>query len=160
MKLPFTIKTLQDWGGPNVFRDARLLFEHGQVMDAAYEPPFIRGTISWGTRSIRTSARILPDGSCDNHCPCRDNVERGIICAHVIALGMALVVRNTDPDRDRKVQEEERHAAVVKQREEAHEFFTCARPVTPGALPCGTPRSGKAASAARGDAGTFEHTVL
>ncbi len=137
MKLPFTIKTLQDWGGPNVFRDARLLVEHGQVLDAAYDPPFIRGTISWGTRSIRTSARILADGSCDNQCPCRDNVERGIICSHVIALGMALVVRNTDPELDRKLKEEERHAAAVKQREEAHEFFTCVRPGTSGAVHCG-----------------------
>ena len=128
---------LQDWGGPSVFRDARLLFEHGQVRDASYEPPFIRGTITWGTRSIRTSARILPDGSCENHCPCRDNVERGIICSHAIALGMALVVRNTDPDLARKQQEEERHAAAVQQRQAARDFFDCVRPGTPGALPCG-----------------------
>lgn len=137
LKLPFTMKTLQDWGGPSVFRDARLLFEHGQVQGGVYEPPFIRGTITWGTRTIKTAAKILPDGSCDNRCPCRDNVERGIICSHVIALGMALVVRNTDPEHDRKVLEEQRHAAAVKQREEAHEFFTCARPGTPGAVPCG-----------------------
>ena len=89
VKLPFTYKMLQGWGGAVTFRDGLTLFERGLVLDAAFEDPYMKGSISWGSRSIRTGAKILPDHSCENRCPCRDNVERGIICSHVIALGLA-----------------------------------------------------------------------
>jgi len=114
VKLPFTYKMLQNWCGAVTFRDGRTLFERGVVMDAAFEAPLIKGTLSWGSRSIKTAANILPDFSCENLCPCRDNVERGIICAHVIALGLALLARTNDPERERKLQEEERRARHLR----------------------------------------------
>ncbi len=133
MKFPITFKMLQGWGGPVTFRDGKALFDRGLVLEAAYEEPLMRGTLSWGSRSIKTSARVLADGSCENLCPCRDNVERGIICAHVIALGLALVTRQTDPERDRKLREEERRARHLRQLEE-NAFFKRVPPGTPGAL--------------------------
>ncbi len=133
MKLPFTQKMLQNWGGTVTYRDGLTLFERGLVLDAAYEEPLMRGTLSWGSRSIKTAANILPDHSCENLCPCRDNVERGIICSHVIALGLALLARNNDPERERKLQEEERRAQHLRQVE-AKAFFRRAALGTPGAL--------------------------
>ena len=135
MKLPFTTKMLQDWGGTVTFRDGRTLFERGLVLDASADGEHMQGTISWGSRSIKTAARILPDHSCENRCPCRDNVERGIICAHVIALGLALLARHNDPERERKIQEEERQARHLRQVA-AHAFFKRAESGTPGALNC------------------------
>ncbi len=136
MKLPLTVKMLQDWGGPTTFRDGCSLFERGLVMEATVgEDQRIYGTISWGSRSIKTGARILPDHSCENQCPCRDNVERGVVCAHVIALGLALLARHRDPDRERKRLEEERHAHRVRQAA-ATEFFKRAPSGTPGAVNC------------------------
>lgn len=135
MKLPFTTKMLQDWGGAVTFRDGRTLFERGLVLDAEADGEHMQGTISWGSRSIKTAARILPDHSCENLCPCRDNVERGIICAHVIALGLALLARHDDPERERKIQEEERRARHLRQVA-AQAFFKRAEPGTPGALNC------------------------
>ncbi len=126
---------LQDWGGTVTFRDGRTLFERGLVLDATADAERMQGTISWGSRSIKTAAKILPDHSCENQCPCRDNVERGIICAHVIALGLALLARSTDPERERKLQEEERRARHLRQVE-AQAFFKRAEPGTPGALNC------------------------
>ena len=136
VKLPFTYKMLQNWGGAVTFRDGLTLFERGLVLDAAFEAPQMKGTLSWGSRSIKTAARILPDHSCENLCPCRDNVERGIICSHVIALGLALLARNNDPERERKLQEEARRAQHLRQVEEKA-FFKRAAPGTPGALNCG-----------------------
>ena len=135
VKLPFTYKMLQDWGGTVTFRDGRTLFERGLVQEASADVDRMQGTISWGSRSIKTAARILPDHSCENLCPCRDNVERGIICAHVIALGLALLARSTDPDLERKRQEEERRARHLKQVE-SQDFFKRAAPGTAGALNC------------------------
>ena len=150
MKLPFTYKMLQTWGGAVTFRDGLTLFERGLVLEAVFEDPILRGTLSWGSRSIKSAANILPDHSCENRCPCRDNVERGIICAHVIALGLALLARNNDPERERKLQEEERRARHLRQVE-AKAFFKRAAPGTPGALNCalllGLPQGWRAAAA-------------
>jgi superfamily II DNA or RNA helicase len=108
---PFTQKMLMDWAGPDVFRDAKSLFERGAVQVVSFEPPFIRGTVSFGNREIKSASKVLDDGTCENLCPCRDNVERGIICAHVIALGLALIRRANDPELQRKQLEEARKAA-------------------------------------------------
>ncbi|HAL92648.1 MAG TPA: hypothetical protein DCM68_06455, partial [Verrucomicrobia bacterium] len=150
MKLPFTTKMLQDWGGAATFRDGLTLFERGLVLEATCDDSHMQGTLSWGSRSIKTAARILPDHTCENQCPCRDNVERGLICAHVIALGLALLARHADPDRERKLQEEERRARHMRQVE-SMEFFKRAAPGTPGALNCalllGLPRGWRDAAA-------------
>lgn len=132
MTLPITRKILQSWGGAVTFRDGQTLFERGLVLEAEFEASVMRGTLSWGSRSIKTAARILPDLSCENLCPCRDNVERGIICSHVIALGLALLARRTDPDRERKLREEERRARHLRQLEDTA-FFKRAPPGTAGA---------------------------
>ena len=118
MKFPITQKRLIDWAGPNVFRDAETLYKKGLVQEATYEPPFIKGAVSWANRDLKTRLRILPDGNVENNCPCRDSVERGIICSHVIALGIVLVKRNTDPQRDDKYHEELRRAKRLAQIDE------------------------------------------
>ena len=110
MNLPLTQKTLIDWAGPSVFRDGQILFENGLVKESAYDPPYIRGTILRAGREMRTAARILPNGSAENGCPCRDSTERGIICSHVIALGLALLQRYRSPERQRQNEVEIRHA--------------------------------------------------
>ena len=150
MKLPITTKILQDWGGAVTFRDGKTLFERGLVLDATCGADRIEGTLSWGSRSIKTAARILPDHSCENLCPCRDNVERGVVCAHVIALGLALLARHNDPERERKLQEEERRARRLKEISDKA-FFKRAAPGAPGALNCavllGLPRGWREAVA-------------
>ena len=117
--LPFTHKVLLDWAGPQVFRDAKLLFERGAVQLVSFEPPFIRGTVSFGNRSISSQSKLLTDGTVENLCPCRDNQERGIICAHVIALGLELIRRHTDPEREQKRIEEQRKAAKLAKVDQA-----------------------------------------
>ncbi len=91
--MEFSQKLLKEWAGEAVFRDARLLYERGAVLDVAFDPPYLEGTLSFGNRSLKTRAKIDKDGTCDNLCPCRDSTERGIICAHVIALGMVMAKR-------------------------------------------------------------------
>ena len=108
-----------DWAGSAVFRDAQTLYDRGAVQESAFEAPLIRGTLSFGNRTIMTRAKVHPDGTCENLCPCRDSTERGIICAHVIAVGLALVRRHTDPDRERKHIEEARKAARLAKVDEA-----------------------------------------
>ncbi len=110
---------LMDWAGSAVFRDAQTLYDRGAVQEATFEAPLIKGTLSFGNRTITTRAKAHPDGTCENLCPCRDSTERGIICAHVIAVGLALVKRHADPDRERKHLEEARKAARLSRVDEA-----------------------------------------
>ena len=117
--LPFTQKILLDWAGPQVFRDAKMLFERGAVQAVSFEASLIKGTLSFGNRSLSSSSKVLKDGTCENLCPCRDNVERGIICAHVIALGLELLRRANNPEIARKKMEEERRAARLSRVNEA-----------------------------------------
>jgi len=109
--LPLTHKRLTDWAGQQVVRDATVLTQQGLVLTAAYEPPYIKGSLLHNNREFHTQMRILPDGNVESQCPCYANRERGIICAHVIAIGLVLVKRATDPERKAKHQEEARRAS-------------------------------------------------
>ena len=119
MKLPFTRKTLEAWSGARIFQEAQRLWERGGVLEARYEPPMVKGRVAWGTRELRTAVEVLPDGSAENHCPCHDNRERGLICAHVIALGLELIRQAYDPEAERKRVEEQRKAARLARLDES-----------------------------------------
>ena len=105
-----TLKRLMDWAGPRKFEEGRQLFLKGGVQELEYHPPLVSGRVSYGARDLRTAFRLLPDGSVDSQCPCYDNRERGIICAHVVALGLELHRRQNDPERLAQVEEERRRA--------------------------------------------------
>ncbi len=134
MNIPITQKILIDWAGSQVFKDAELLVHNGSVVEASYDPPYIKGTITWSNRTLKTSVKILPDGTVESQCPCYANVERGMICPHVIAIGLVLVRRATDTKREEKYQQELRRAsrlAAVNEKE-----YICRVSIdTPGAIP-------------------------
>ncbi|MDA0577626.1 MAG: SNF2-related protein [Verrucomicrobia bacterium] len=134
MSLPFTRKRLLDWAGEQVLRDAEAMVERGLVLNANFESPHINGTIRWNNRDLRTSMRILASGMVESQCPCYANVERGVICAHVIALALTIVHRAADPLREAKYREELRHASrLAAIHEDA--FIRRAAAETPGAMP-------------------------
>ena len=135
--LPFTQKQLMNWADPSTLRDGTTLFEKGLVLSADFEDPKIFGEVAWANRSIRTSARVYKDGSCESLCPCRDSSERGIICAHVIALGLTLIRKYTDPDREQKQVEEQRKSRRIMQKSEDEFLYRVnskAREAIPAAL--------------------------
>ena len=134
MKAPITQKILMDWAGPRVYHDGKALFEDHIVERVEYDPPIIRGTLSYGSSSITCQLTVHPDGSAENHCPCRDSSERGIICSHVVALGMELIRRQTDPERERKAREEMRRAARLANHDESR-YLKRAAEHAPGATP-------------------------
>jgi len=119
MPLPFTKKDLVDWAGDQVLRDAQTLVERGHVLEANYKEPLIAGAILWNNRKFETALEILPDGNVESKCPCYMNRERGLICAHVIALAVNLIERNTDPLREAKHREERRRAERLEALDES-----------------------------------------
>jgi superfamily II DNA or RNA helicase len=120
MALPFTQKILRDWAGWKAFRDGKTLFERGVVEKLEYEHPFISGELSVGIRGMRSKFELLSDGFVENHCPCRDNQEKGLICAHLVALGLEAIRRYSDPQRELKAEEEKRRAKRQEEFDEAN----------------------------------------
>jgi superfamily II DNA or RNA helicase len=137
MKLPFTQKEMQDWGGANAYRDGLSMAQRGCVTESEWNPEtrVMHGVVSWGSHSIRTGGRVLPDGALENRCPCRDSVDRGVVCSHVLALASALLAKFSDPDRERKLLEEERRARHMQLMEEKA-FVRRVPRDTPGAQNC------------------------
>ncbi len=133
-KFAITRKRLIDWAGAQVVKDADALVKQGLVLRADYEHPHIKGMLILNNREFSTSLRILPDGNVENECSCYANRERGIICPHVIALGLTLVNRATDPQREARYQEELRRAARLAAIDEA-EYVTRAPIGTAGTVP-------------------------
>jgi superfamily II DNA or RNA helicase len=116
-------------------RQAQNLFDKDAVKNVSYDPPELRGTVSFGSRLLRSSIQIHEDGTAENGCPCRDSREHGLICSHAIALALEMLRRADDPDRDRKLLEEQRKA--VRQASSGGAYLQRAAPDDPDAVPIG-----------------------
>ena len=130
---PITHQILINWAGQRVFQDAKTLVDRGLVQDVAYEAPFVTGSVLWSNRPLKTSVRLLQDGSAQNQCPCRDSKERGIICSHVVALCLELIKRTNNPEIESKRQEELKRAERIAKFNEAA-YVKRARTGTPGSV--------------------------
>ena len=110
-KLPFTYKQLEDWAGASVFSDAERLYREGMVLDATWDGENkVEGVIQKQPRDLKTRFNITAKGEIENGCPCSDSRMRGIVCAHVIAVGISLVKDYADPERREKLAQEMRRA--------------------------------------------------
>ena len=104
-RVPLTKKNLEDYAGASVLAKAERLLANSMVVSAEYDDPIVRGVISRKTGPLKTSFRIH-SSYIESFCPCWSNREQGLICAHVIALGLELVSRQTDPRRAEKYEQE------------------------------------------------------
>ncbi len=93
---------LLKWAGKKVYEEGQNLFDAGRVRELnAQQWPILEGSIGYGDRVFSTRFEVLPDGTVENQCPCRDSRERGIVCCHVIAVALAWVDQTSDPCRER-----------------------------------------------------------
>jgi superfamily II DNA or RNA helicase len=74
--------------GWEVVQEARSLLASGRVIESDWQPPRLLGVVrgSNGTHSAGLLIRSATDA--DNLCPCRASRQRGLICAHSIAVGL------------------------------------------------------------------------
>ncbi len=77
--------------GWEAVKHARSLLASGRVLDSAWQPPLLRGTVQEGTATYRAGLVIKSASDAENLCPCRDSRQRGVICAHSVAVGMHFV---------------------------------------------------------------------
>ncbi len=95
--VPLTEKLLIAAGGWEVIRHARGLREAGRVSGATYSPPVLQGMVREGDREYKAGLKIKTPTNIENLCTCRPSREYGTICAHSVAVGVAILAGMNPP---------------------------------------------------------------
>ncbi|HEY3855542.1 MAG TPA: SNF2-related protein [Verrucomicrobiae bacterium] len=72
-------------------KQARSLLAADRVLTSEWLPPTLRGTVQEGQATYRAGLLIRSETDADNLCTCRDSRQRGLICAHSIAVGLHVI---------------------------------------------------------------------
>ncbi len=93
-----TEKILMEAGGWEAMKEARAMFEAGKVIEAGYEPPLLAGRVRGAEGEFRTGLHVRSRTDMENTCTCPVSRRRGLICAHSLAVGVAVIRGLKKPD--------------------------------------------------------------
>src|SRR5208337_5527594 len=79
------LATLAGW---EAVKQARGLVAAERVLASDWQPPKLQGTVQEGSATYRAGMVIRSASDADNLCTCRDSTQRGLICAHSVAVGL------------------------------------------------------------------------
>ena len=125
--LEITERLLSDAGGWQALKEARGLWEAGKAQ-GTYDPPFLRGAVRDGIKEYKAGLRIVTRTNIENLCTCRISRDRGMVCAHSLAVGLA-VLRGEPPKGEKK---DGQDCGINRSEEKAvdqDEFLAPGRPV-------------------------------
>jgi superfamily II DNA or RNA helicase len=88
---------LAELAGWEAMKQARSLLAADRVLSSAWQPPLLRGTVREGAATFRAGLVIKGRADAENICSCRDSRQRGIICAHSVAVGLHALKAKTEP---------------------------------------------------------------
>ncbi len=74
--------------GWEAVKTARALVAAGRVSNSDWQPPMLRGIVQEGSTTLRAGLVIRSASDAENLCPCRESRQRGLICAHSVAVGL------------------------------------------------------------------------
>jgi len=74
--------------GWETMKQARGLFENGQVLSSNWSPPILKGVVQEGSISYRAGLVLKDAIDLENMCSCRASRQWGTICAHSVAVGL------------------------------------------------------------------------
>ena len=118
VKSGITKDELVEWGGPEVFNQAFALCNSGDVKDVAYDDDtlVVSGKITLPSGwDMSVSLKLMPGGRIKSMCPCIQNQKFGMVCPHVVALGIALWVMEMDLP-----EEQPKKKGEAKAKDEGH----------------------------------------
>ncbi|MGP8200120.1 MAG: DEAD/DEAH box helicase [Limisphaerales bacterium] len=79
------LATLAGW---EAMKQARGLLAAERVLASEWEPPKLQGMVQEGSATYRAGLVIRSASDADNLCTCRTSRQRGLICAHSVAVGL------------------------------------------------------------------------
>jgi superfamily II DNA or RNA helicase len=88
---PLTEKMLAGMGGWDVLRFARALRDAGSVEAASFDGKCLRGRVRSGGKWMPAGLIFHSKTDVENLCPCKDSRLRALICAHSVAVGLAVI---------------------------------------------------------------------
>ena len=89
--IPLSEKLLADAGGWQAMKEARGILAAGRVSDARYDPPELTGRVRGAETEFRAGLRIASKTDIENTCTCMESRRWGRICAHSLAVGLAVL---------------------------------------------------------------------
>jgi SNF2 family DNA or RNA helicase len=78
-------------------KQARALLAADRVLASDWQAPSLRGTVQEGPTTYRAGLVIRSASDADNLCTCRDARQRGLICAHSVAVGLHFLQAQSRP---------------------------------------------------------------
>ncbi len=93
---------------------ARELVQAGRVGAATYQPPTLSGEVREGGKTYRAGLRIRSATDVENLCTCRESREWGKVCAHSLAVGLAVLTPPAVPVAAPKVESKFREASPIE----------------------------------------------
>ena len=91
----WTEATLRGAASWQAFKEGRSLFENGAVLEAKAGQSGFQGSVRAGKRPIRVSVSIQSASDLETRCSCPDNQSSGAVCAHAVAVGLAVLAGKT-----------------------------------------------------------------
>ncbi|MDD2709168.1 MAG: SNF2-related protein [Verrucomicrobiae bacterium] len=86
--MEITREFLIDLAGWDVMKHARAMLEFNAVAHSDWSPPVLKGLVQDGPLSYRAGLIVKNERDIENLCTCRDARQRGIFCAHSVAVGL------------------------------------------------------------------------
>jgi superfamily II DNA or RNA helicase len=90
-EVELTDPLLAKLAGWEATKNARGLLAADRVLASEWHPPELRGTVQEGQNTYRAGLVIRSASDADNLCTCRDSRQRGLICAHSVAVGLHFI---------------------------------------------------------------------
>src|ERR1700724_4266116 len=98
--IQITERFLMDTGGWQAVKHAKALVQMGRVVSFNYTPPILRGLVREGETEFRAGLKIRSYTDVENLFSGRDSRQWGKICAHSLAVGLALIKSKTPATRE------------------------------------------------------------
>jgi len=86
--IELTEALLAKMAGWEAMKTARGLVSAGRVVQSSWKDSELRGVVQQGAGTIKSGLIIRSGSDVDNLCACRDSRDRGLICAHSVAVGV------------------------------------------------------------------------
>ena len=113
--MQLTRAIIEKWAGPEVFAEAEERVRRGAVMKAEVTGNVISGLFARNNAPpVRCEFTVGDDGTVESRCPCEKHERYGLICMHVVALAISVMQRLSDPARQQRYIEEQRHARRIQ----------------------------------------------
>ena len=98
-KSGLTLDEVRAWGGDEVFSQGLEMVSKEAVVSVSYNADSktvsgkFEGSDGW---KVHIFFVLKENGGIESHCPCYQNQKLGRVCQHVVALGIALAIAETE----------------------------------------------------------------